>query len=96
MLILQPNLRPKWSWLEPSDRKCKGSPTERRVVKLKEKAKEIDDHPFVDKAEPRPPLRFASTDWDSAPEKVMSDALQGDLDIGAASVPSFLALKTSQ
>jgi hypothetical protein len=43
-LILQLNLRPKWSWLEPSDRKCKGRSTERRIAKLKEKAEEIDEN----------------------------------------------------
>jgi hypothetical protein len=59
-----------------------------RVAKLKEKdkAKEIDDQPFVDKAAPRPPLRVLSMEWDSAPEPVATDAF----------LPSSVAYKPSR
>lgn len=61
-MILNPGLKlpPKWSRLEPSDRKRRGRPTEMRVQKLRG---ECDDRPFPDRAEPRVPLRVRDMEW---------------------------------
>ena len=60
-------LPPKWSRLEPSDRKRRGRPTDKRVEKLKAADGEIDARPFPDKAEPRAPLRVREIDWGTNP-----------------------------
>ena len=69
-MILNPALKipPKWSRMEPGDRKRRGRPTEKRVQKLKG---EIDARPFPDKAEPRAPLRVRDMEWD-APQPGMA------------------------
>ena len=54
---------PKWSRMEPSDRKRRGRPTEKRVERLEAASGEIDAHTFPDKALPRPPLRAREMDW---------------------------------
>ena len=63
-MILNPALKlpPKWSRMEPGDRKRRGRPTEKRVQKLKG---EIDARPFPDKAEPRAPLHVRDMEWDA-------------------------------
>ena len=60
---------PKWSRLEPGDRKRRGRPTEKRVQKLRG---EIDARPFPDKADPRAPLRVRGKEWDD-PQPGMAD-----------------------
>ncbi len=50
----------EWSCKEPSDRKRRGRPTEKRVEKRK--AKEIDARPFPNQAAPRAPLRVREMD----------------------------------
>ena len=70
-MVLNPALKlpPKWSRLEPGDRKRRGRPTEKRVQKLRG---EIDARPFPDKADPRAPLRVREMEWDD-PQPGMAD-----------------------
>ena len=77
-MILNPALKlpPKWSRMEPGDRKRRGRPTEKRVLKMKG---EIDARPFPDKADPRAPLRVREMEWDD-PQPGMAPGKAGKQD----------------